>query len=441
MSADVINILGHEPPEHTAKIDTASLLTEISSFIQRFVVLPSDSALTAVALFVLHSYALDAAAATPYLLASSPERQSGKTRLLEVAELLVRCPWRVASASEAAMFRKIEQDSPTLLLDEIDVVFTSSSERAEGLRGLLNAGNRRGASVARVVGKGKEMNVVDFNVFGAKMLAGIDCSKLPETITDRAISIKMQRRREGEPVERFRYRYAERDAKPIKTALGQWAKTAVSELQEVEPHLPDELSDRQADAWEPLFAIADRAGRGWPARARAAAIALSDTTGDELGRGAQLLGAIRAAMDDRSVIGTAELLAHINADEELPFGGWGTDGLDGRGLARLLKPYGVKPRTVRIGDATVKGYAKNDLADVFSRYLPDASQASHPSQDPESGAENPHSQADVTDVTDVTLFTRGSGREGSADDFVAQATGARGEADRARADAGASHEP
>src|SRR6266513_2998047 len=112
------------------------------------------------------------------------------------------------------------------------------------------------------------MAVVDFEVFGAKMLAGITTTRLPDTLTDRSVSIQMHRRHAGEGVERFRYRYAKEDAEPIRFALDVWGEEMVEELGKREPELPDELSDRQADAWEPLLGIADMAGGEWPQAAR-----------------------------------------------------------------------------------------------------------------------------------------------------------------------------
>ncbi len=98
-----------------------------------------------------------------------------------------------------------------------------------------------------------------------------------------------------------------------------------------------------ADAWEPLFAIADLAGEDWGTRARAAAVELSaGGDGDEVGRGTRLLAAIHVAMSGRSAVATVDILEAINGDEEMPFGAWRDGcGLDGRGLARLLRPYGV----------------------------------------------------------------------------------------------------
>ena len=117
------------------------------------------------------------------------------------------------------MFRKLEQDRPTLLLDEVDALFGTkrSAESYEGLRAILNAGNRRGTTVPRMVGEGKSMRVQDFATFGPKVLMGI--GELPATIADRSIPIRLERRARSEPVTRFRYREAEPAALPIREAL------------------------------------------------------------------------------------------------------------------------------------------------------------------------------------------------------------------------------
>jgi 5S rRNA maturation endonuclease (ribonuclease M5) len=402
-----------KPSQQRPARGTGELLDGVGNFLQRFVVLPSVHAVRAMSLWVLHSWAIAAAHATLYVVVISAERQSGKTRLLEVMGLLVREPWHTAGASESALFRRIEQIEPTLLLDEIDAIFGSNTERTEPLRAALNAGNRRGASVARCVGKGTGMTVVDFSVFCPKLLAGIDTGKLPETIQDRAVEIRMQRRRDGEHVERLRYRFAAEEVAPLRADLETWTAQAVDTLRDAVPELPDELSDRQADAWEPLFAIADLAGGEWPKRARDAALALSGERDEGASRGSLLLAAVRDAMGDSDVIATTDLLEKINANEELPFGGWSDGkGLDGRGLARLLKPYRIKRTTVRLGDRTAKGYKRASFKDAWARYLPsEGSQGKHGSHHPERDPGNPDETGDVTHVTQVTHVT---GTEGDS---------------------------
>jgi hypothetical protein len=382
---------------------TVTLLDGVEGILSRFVVLPSPEAMVAVQLFVLHTWAINAAYATPYLAVVSAERQSGKTKFLEVLELLVRNPWLTASASESALFRTIEADCPTLLLDEVDAIFGSNTDRTEPLRALLNAGNKRRTTVSRCVPPKFEAR--KFSTFCPKILSGIDTGKLPETITDRAITLHMKRRHAGEHVERLRYRFAEQDTEQLREELRVWGESATETLSASNPSLPDGLSDRAGDAWEPLLAIADTAGDHWGERARTAALALSGLTEDgELGRGAQLLGAIRAAMGDEHAIPSAELLEKINADEDLPFGGYRDGrGLDGRWLSRLLRPYGVKRATIRFGDTTAKGYRRESLADAWTRYLPAEAVTTGTSvTGGGSVAEKPSNGGAVTAVTAVT---------------------------------------
>jgi hypothetical protein len=220
----------------------AELLDATRTFARRFLVLPGEHEETTFALWVAHTHAIDGAHATPYLLILSPEKRSGKTRVQEVKELVVARPWRVTGASEAAIFRKLAADRPTLLLDEIDAIFGTFSERTEPLRAILNAGNRPGAAVARCIGE-KGDQVRDFPVFGAKSLAGIDKGeRIPDTIRDRSITILMRRKTGAEPVERLRWRTAQAEAAPLRKLLERWGKASSEALLAAEPAIPPSLT-------------------------------------------------------------------------------------------------------------------------------------------------------------------------------------------------------
>lgn len=349
---------------------TRQLLGQIERFIGRYVVLPDSSCALLLSLWVLHTWAFEAAHATPYIVVLSPEKRSGKTRLLEVLELLVREPWRVVSASAAVVARKIERDCPTLLLDEIDAIFAGKEEYQEALRGVLNAGNRRGATYDRCDGKGQELK--SFSTFCPKVLGGIDNGRLPDTIRDRAMEVRMQRKLPGQEVQRFRHREAQEQVGPLRESLEAWTHAANHALEPARPMLPDELDDRAQDSWEPLLAVAELAGQGCAERARAAASTVSgDRDADEEANGTRVLKALRTVLHDRDAATTAEVLEKLNGYETLPFGAWRDGrGLDGRGLARILKPYGVKPGTIRVDEATLKGYRSEWLEDAWRRYLP-----------------------------------------------------------------------
>lgn len=359
------------------------LLDSAEAFVGRYCVLPGEHERTAVALWVLHTWAIDQAHATPYLLALSPEKRSGKTRLLETVELVVASPWRATSTSEAALFRKIAHSRPTLLLDEIDAIFASASERTEPLRAILNSGNRPNSTVTRCVGDGAKQATEDFPIYCAKCLAGIDKqNRLPDTIRDRSIPITMRRKVAGEGVERFRYRTAHAAAEGLRQGLEQWVAERGETLGKVEPDWPD-LNDRACEAWEPLLAIATLAGEPWRTRAYAAALALSSDDDDQDTAATSLLLAARSALNGDDRIATADLLDHLNADDELTFGGWNDGaGIKARNVARLLRPFGIRPTKIRPseGGAPLNGYRRGQFADAWDRYLPPRESAEHPEQ-------------------------------------------------------------
>lgn len=232
------------------------ILDDVRTFIRRFVVLDEHQA-DAVTLWAAHTHVFDAFGCTPYLAISSPEKRSGKTRLLEVLELLVREPVATANISDAALFRVIEKRKPTLLIDEVDALFGKKARDREEFRGMINAGYRRGATTHRMGGR-NNTELQTFSVYCPKAFAGIgNC--LPDTITDRAIPIRLKRRTRDKPVERFRRREVEPEGHSLRDRVADWAEPNHDYLAAYRPKLPDELDDRAQDVWEPLLALADQA--------------------------------------------------------------------------------------------------------------------------------------------------------------------------------------
>lgn len=376
------------------------ILDEIEQLICRYVAFPEPSQPIAVVLWVAHSWAFEYAEATPYLAVTGPERRTGKTRLLEVLELLVREPMFASSITPAALFRAINAKQPTLLLDEVDAVFGPKANGNEELRAVLNAGHRRGAKVVRMGGP-RMTELQSFPVFCPKVLAGI--GKLPDTIADRSVPVRMQRKTPTEPVARFRRRLAAAEAEPWRFALDEALRGHGGFLDTHEPELPDELNDRAADGWEPLLAIADAAGGHWPARARDAAVAIH--TGehrDDDSLGVRLLADINTVLTDASrpeKIATSILLDALHKLEEAPWGDFKGRPLAARTLARILSNYDVRSAKLRVGDATFRGYRLSDLEPAFARYL--GLYPEHPEQANESLAETTEMQvehdADVPD--------------------------------------------
>lgn len=366
---NVAELITHAVPWEFVTVDLAVLLDDLVEVQTSYVVMSPDQAVAG-ALWTAHTHAFEAFDATPYMNVGSAEKQSGKTRLLEVWEPLVATSWMTTRTTAAALVRKIDQKQPTLLLDESDAAFKGDKDYAEALRGTLNAGHRRGGVTSVCVGQGSSLEVRDFNVFCPKAIAGI--GQLPDTVADRSIRMTLRRRLKTEPVKRFRRRDALTELVPLYHRLATWAPTAVADLRDARPDLPEELPDRAMDGWEPLLAIADRAGGLWPSRARQSAVALSGSgNSDDASRGTQLLHDLSAVFDDQEKMYTKDVIQALCAIEEAPWATYSRQDkpIAANQLSELLLPYGVVPGEVYINGVKSRGYRKESLKDAFSRYV------------------------------------------------------------------------
>jgi hypothetical protein len=412
--------------------EIAQTLDAVEAFIRRYVVMSAEQA-AVVALWIFHTHAFEASEYTPYLFVTSAERESGKSRLKEACELLVANPISTSNVSPAALFRIAwpkDKAPATFLVDEVDEIFSPKSERSE-LRGLLNAGFHSGDHAIRMVGEGAKQEPQRFRVYCPKLLAGKNSAALGDTLESRCIRIELKRKTRAEQIDRFRRREADAEATALHEAMRSLAEYHVGNLGFARPVLPDELSDRQQDVWEPLLAVADLAGGAWPERARAAAILLS--TGDESDEslGVRLLSDCYEIFNGYERLSTARLLELLCLIEEAPWVEKWWDPYKGEpksgafaNLAWHLRRYGIRSKTLRLASGErLKGYERERFEDSWSRYLPptpvlsrDSRDNAHeqrdcdpsPSRDTTpyvTGQEegpNPHGYRDVTDVTAKT---------------------------------------
>jgi hypothetical protein len=358
-----------------AQAGHGGLLGEIIAFVRTYVVM-TPAQLVAVALWIVHTHAVMAAEQTPYMLVTSPEKQCGKSRLLEVLRLLVAREWYVIGPSEAVIYRTIHANVRTLLLDEVDTIFNPRTAKDhDGLRALINAGNRRGVTVPRCLGSSHD--TVEFRVYSAKALAGI--GTLPDTITDRSLPIRLKRRARSEQVARFRRRTAEPAGAELHSRVAAWAKAHAKALERARPAAPDELSDRMQDACEPLLAIADIMRGPWPRLSRAALVELctNERHDDEKSMRLRLLADIRDIFleNGRRDITTDALIERLIRIPESQWGRYYGRTLEPRDLAALLKPFGVRSGNVSRRDKdgrrkVPKGYKRAPLQDAWERYAP-----------------------------------------------------------------------
>jgi hypothetical protein len=162
----------------------------------------------------------------------------------------------------------------------------------------------------------------------------------------------------------------------------RWAMDNAEAIAKATPEIPPGFHNRRRANWRPLLAIAEAAGSEWKTAAWKAALAIeavADTFDPSIG--VELLQAIKAAFEARAKelrnkdrITAPGLITDLAADETAR---WATYNkgkpISQAQVARLLKPYGIKPKTIRWDDGTEdgsypKGYLLEWFADVFSRF-------------------------------------------------------------------------
>lgn len=349
-------------------VDGAELLDELAATFTRFCILPEFGAVV-LALWVVFTWSLSAFMVAAILLLTSPEKRCGKTTVLSVLGRLVCRALPCSNVSAAALFRSIEKWTPALLIDEADSFLTENEE----LRGVLNSGHTRETAYSiRVEGDAANREPRRFFTWGAKAVAMI--GKPAGTIIDRSIILEMRRKLAGERVERLRHA-APAGFEILRRKCARWVEDNGAELLAARPELPTVLNDRQQDNWEPLFSIAMVAGKEWLARARAAALALSGVAelDDASSVRVLLLSDIREyfeSVKNPEWVRTADLLEYLNGLAEHPWPEFQRGRpLSAAGLARMLKPFGLKSGTFRTINGTVKGYRPADFQDTFRRYI------------------------------------------------------------------------
>jgi hypothetical protein len=345
-------------------VDGAALLDALRAHFSRYVVLPghADVALT---LWTLNTWTFESFDIAPYLSITSPTRRCGKTVLMTLLYWLCRRGKKSDSMSKPAIYRSVDTERPTLVLDEVSWVLDGKDER----QGILCGGFERNGFVEVCEGEGTAITTRLFSTWCPKAFGLI--GQLTATLTDRSIVIPMRRKMPSEKAERLRRRDTAEHAELRRKCL-RWATDNAEALAQATPAGLPGLNDRANDLWEPMFAIADRAGGEWRERARRAALALSgDGAAGEDNQGVGLLRDARQAFGQAAELPTKALIAALSADPERP---WATyakgEPIAPRQLAKLLQPFGIISTTVHPpGAPHAKGYRRADFEDAWERYL------------------------------------------------------------------------
>jgi hypothetical protein len=347
----------HEP------VGGDQIATTLAAVVKTYAVLP-DVAADAIALWILHTWLVNAFMISPRLALTSPTKGCGKTTVLRLLNQLARRPKRAGSISPAALFRAVEHFQPTMLLDETEKYIEHGSD----LHALINEGHCKGATVLRVLTDKQELR--EFAIFGA--IAFARNGRLPDDLEQRSIIIEMQRRRADEQLVELREDRTE-PLHRVARMCARWAQDNAAYVADFDPDMG--MINRNADNWRVLFTIADMVGEDWPQRVRDSAAALTPRENESVGP--MLLADIRLAFDEKNTdrLASSELCEALAAMEGRPWAEWRVKNaspkpISQNQLARLLKDFHVHPENIYTGGTKrPKGYLLERFAEAFSRFL------------------------------------------------------------------------
>jgi hypothetical protein len=373
-----------------------SLLLELEGLFSAYLTMSSGASET-VALWVVFSHAHDAFQISPLLGITSPEKNCGKSTLLTLLSGVVPKPLALSNITIAPLFRAVEKFRPTLLIDEADTFLSDD----EGLRGILNSGWLRSqAQVIRTVGDDHEPRL--FSTWAPKAIAMI--GNLPGTLADRSVAVRMCRQSLEEESTKRKLR-ADRlgDLEHLCRKAHRWAQDHIRDLREADPSVPEGFTNRLADNWRPLLAIADLIGGKWPQRARDATRTLVAGKADD-SHGTLLLEDLRRLFIEGRTdrLSSADIVWALEEMEDRPWPEYSHGKpITKRGLASILSRFKIAPKTVRFDTETFKGYLLEDLEETFRRFLPQRVCESVTTS-PAAPEATPASSQNVTRGVDVT---------------------------------------
>ncbi len=356
-----VNAIVSEDEEWLEAISGEALLKELKGIYTQYAILP-DGAADALSLWTLGTYCFDAFRIFPMIGLSSPEKRCGKSTVMTLLKALTNRSLLASNISPAAVYRITEICKPTLLIDEADTFLKDNDE----LRGIINSGHLKDTAFV-IKCDGDQNEPKKFSTWTPKALAMI--GELPDTNKDRSVVITMRRRLPDETVSKMPLDASEQ-FKDIRRKCKRWANDNFDQLTRYVPVLPSHNNDRELDNWTPMFSIAGICGNEQVALDSMMRIS---HVGEEESIGPMILNDIKTVFEQKGTdkVFSEDLVNDLIEFDDRPWAEWKHGNpITKTSIARLLKPYKIKSKSIRFGSDVSKGYSLESFQDAFSRYLP-----------------------------------------------------------------------
>ena len=245
-------------------LTACNVLDDTRTWLARFVRTMHDRDLDLLTLWATHTHLMGAFYTTPRLLLDSPMPGSGKTTVLEHLERLTYAPVQMASvASPALLTRMLGAGMRTLLIDEADRSLSPDKEGVGELLAVLNSGYKKGATRPTLVPDGNGgWTPQELPTYAPVCMAG-NSPRLPDDTRSRTLRVLLLPDLENS-VEESDWELIEDEARALGKRLADWADSVSEQVRTDRPPLPDGVTNRARERWNPLKRVAVAAGGRWP---------------------------------------------------------------------------------------------------------------------------------------------------------------------------------
>lgn len=243
------------------EVKVSELYKRIHDYIKRYFFFKNNSTAKFLSVWVIGTYIFKIFSHYSYVWLTA-EKRSGKSLLMEILEEISFNGCMSTNATEAAIFRDVHNNSTTMFLDEMEKLGKEDKEKYGAFMSILNTGFSRKGIVKRTANQKQNFSVQTFSTYSPKMFAGI--KDIDDVIQDRAIKIKLLRKKPEEIVSR----YKETDERigtqiDIRDDLYLFGLQYAGEIADIYINNYDKLQgldhleNRELDIWEPIFTIAN----------------------------------------------------------------------------------------------------------------------------------------------------------------------------------------
>ena len=316
----------------------------------------------------------------PILYITSPVKECGKSTNLDWFKKYVCRPRMSGNITASSLFRTVEEQKPTMMIDELDSI---DDEMRRALSNLLNNGYQKSddGHVMRVESTENGGHVPkSFDVYGPKIVSCIGANVFSDATASRAIHKRLGRKPKGKGRPP---RIIHIDSTDLRRKLLRWASDNSKLIEKkisMDLPIPEKLTDREANIWEGLFILSTFAGPIWEQRIYNAAIALSGSCKDDTVCMQELV--LQHCQNyllykKLEKITSSELVNYINQQND--WKEYPNQNLTPHKLASMLRDFGVFPEVIHFPEREGKkfrGYYAHTFDDAFKSYLspPDPSE-------------------------------------------------------------------